>query len=63
MDVGAVKRRKDYYIREGGGFPWTQAVLNLVNPRSLVACLSTKGAINNVLTNLLIGLIQIWVNN
>jgi hypothetical protein len=36
---------------EGGGFPRVQAVVNLVSPKSHVACLSTKGAPESELTN------------
>jgi hypothetical protein len=41
-DVGAVERRKEYYMEEGGGFPRARAVVSLVSPKSPVACLSTK---------------------
>jgi hypothetical protein len=34
---------------EGGGFPWVRAVVSLVSPKSLVVCLNTKGAINNII--------------
>ncbi len=57
-DVGAVERRKEYYMGEGGGFPWVWAVLSfvsLVSLKSPVACLSIKGAPESVLTNLSIG--------
>jgi len=37
-DVGATERWKEYYIREGGGYPRVQAVVNLVSPGLLVAC-------------------------
>jgi len=36
--------------------PRVQAVMNLVSPELLVACLSTKGALESDLTNLLVGL-------
>jgi hypothetical protein len=54
-DVGAVERRKEYCMGEGGGFPQVQAVVSLVNPESPVACPSTKGAPESELTNLLVG--------
>jgi hypothetical protein len=44
---------------EGGGFPRIQAVVSFVSPESPVACLSTKGAPENELTHLLVGLMQI----
>jgi hypothetical protein len=44
---------------EGGGFPRIQAVVNHVSPKSLMACLSTKGALERELTNLLVGLMQV----
>jgi hypothetical protein len=53
-DVGAVERRREYYMREGGGFPRVQAVVSLVSPESHVACLNTKGAPKSELTNLLV---------
>ncbi len=62
-DVGAAKRRREYYMGENGGFPRVQAVVNLVSPELLVACLSTKGVQENDLTNLLVGLMQVRVSN
>jgi hypothetical protein len=63
LDVGAAERRKKYYMGEGGGFPRIRVVVNFVNPKSPVACLSTKGAQESELTNLLVGLMQIRVSN
>jgi hypothetical protein len=54
-DVGAVERRKEYYMGEGGGFPWVWAVLSFVSLKSPMACLSIKGAPESVLTNLSVG--------
>jgi len=48
---------------EGGGFLRVRVVVSLVSPELLVACPSTKGAIECELTNLLVGLIQVRVNN
>jgi hypothetical protein len=62
-DVGAAGRLKEYYMGEGGGFPQVRAVLSLVSPGSPVACPSTKGAPENELTNLLVGLMQVQVSN
>ncbi len=59
LDVGATERHKEYYMGEGGGFPRIWAVVSLVSPESPVACLSTKGAPESELTNLLVGLMQI----
>ncbi len=56
LGVGAAKRHKEYYIGEGGGFPRVRAVVSLVSPELLVACPSTKGALESELTNLLVGL-------
>ncbi len=58
-DVGATKRRREYYMGEGGGFPRVRVVVNLVSPKSPMACPSTKGASESELTNLLVGLMQI----
>ncbi len=63
LNVGAVERHKKYYTGEGGGFPQVWAMVSLVSPRLPVPCPSTKGAPNNVLTNLLVGLMQIQVSN
>jgi hypothetical protein len=42
---------------EGGGFPRAQVVVNLMSPKSVVVCPSTKGVPESELTNLLVGLI------
>ncbi len=60
--MGATERHKVYYMGEGGGFPQVQAVVSQVNPKLLVACLSTKGVPENELTNLLVGLMQVRVS-
>jgi hypothetical protein len=62
-DIDAVERRKEYYMEEGGGFPWVWAVVSLVSPELPMACLSTKGVPESELTNLLVGSIQVRVNN
>ncbi len=41
---------------EGGGFPQVWAVVSLVSPELLVACPSTKNALECELTNLLVSL-------
>jgi hypothetical protein len=38
-------------------------VVNIVNPKSPVACASTKGALENELTNLLVGLMQVRMSH
>jgi hypothetical protein len=55
-------RRKEYYMREGGGFPRIRAVVSQVSPRLPMACPSTKGAPECELTNLLVGLMQVRMN-
>jgi hypothetical protein len=62
LDAGAVERRREYYMGEGGGFPWVRAVVSLVSPELPVACPSTKGALESGLTNLLVGLMQVQVS-
>jgi hypothetical protein len=42
LDVGAVERRREYYMGEGGGFPRVRAMVSLVSPGSPVACPNTK---------------------
>ncbi len=59
LDVGAAERHREYYIEEGGGFPRVRAVVSLVSLELLVACPSIKGALENELTNLLVGLMQV----
>jgi hypothetical protein len=51
-----VDKRREYYMGEGGGFPWIQVMVSLVSPRLLVACPSTKGAPKSELINLFVGL-------
>jgi len=48
---------------EGGGFLQIRIVVSLVSPELPVACSSTKGALENELTNLLVGLVQVQVSN
>jgi hypothetical protein len=51
---------------EGGGFPRVWAVVSfvsLVSLELLVACPSTKGALECELTNFLVGLMQVRVSN
>ncbi len=55
-NVGAMERRREYYMGEGGGFLQVQALVSLVSPWLPVACLSTKGVLECELTNLLVGL-------
>jgi len=61
-DVGAIKRHKIYYMGEGCGFPWVRAMVNHVSLKLPVACPSTKGALENELTNLLVGLMKVRIN-
>jgi hypothetical protein len=55
-DVDVVERCRDYYMGEGGGFPQVRAVVSFVSAELPVACLSTKGAPEIELINLLVGL-------
>jgi hypothetical protein len=55
LDVALVESCKVYYMGEGGGLFRIQAVVNLMSPESPVVCLSTKGALEIELTNLLVG--------
>ncbi len=58
-DVGAVKRHREYYMKEGGGSPRVRAVVSLLSLELPLACPSTKGAPKSELSNLLVGLMQI----
>jgi hypothetical protein len=58
-----MERCREYYMGEGGGSTQVRAVVSLVNPESPMACPSTKGALKNGLTNLLVGWMQIRVSN
>jgi hypothetical protein len=60
-DVGAAGKRREYYMRKGGGFPRVRAVVSHVNWGSPMACLSTERAPKCELTNLLVGLMQVRV--
>ncbi len=55
LDVALVESCRVYYMGEGGGFLRVRAVVSFVSPESPVTCLSTKGAPENELTNLLVG--------
>jgi hypothetical protein len=60
--IGAAERHKIYYMGEGGGFPRVRAVVSQMNPELPMACPSTKGVPKSELTNLLVGLMQVRVN-
>jgi hypothetical protein len=53
-DEGVAKRRREYYMGEGGGFPQVWAVVSIVSPKSPMACPNTKGAPKSELINLLV---------
>ncbi len=55
-------KHKEYYMGEGGGLPRVRAMVSLVSLELAVVCPSTKGAPENELTNLLVGLMQVWVS-
>ncbi len=61
--MGAAERHIVYYMGEGGGFPRIQAVVSFVSLELLVACPSTKGALESELINLLVGLMQVQVSD
>jgi len=46
LDARATKSCREYYMGEGGGFPWVRAVVSQVSPRLPVACLNTKNVQN-----------------
>jgi hypothetical protein len=54
LDVGAMERRREYYMGEGGGFLRVWVMVNLVSLESPVVCPSTKGVPKGELTNLLV---------
>jgi hypothetical protein len=54
-----MERHKVYYMGEGGGLPRVRAVVGQVSPKLPVTCPSTKGALECVQTNLLVGLMQV----
>ncbi len=58
-NMGAAGKHKEYYMGEGGGFPRVWAMVSLLSPELPVACRSTKGAPKIILTNLLVGLMQV----
>jgi hypothetical protein len=63
LDVGVVGKHKEYYMGEGGGFPRIQAVVSLVSPELPMVCPNIKGVPKIVLSNLLVGLMQVQVSN
>ncbi len=62
-NLNATKRHREYYMGEGGGFPWVRAMVSFMSPKLLVACPNTKGAPESELTNLLVGLMHVRVSN
>jgi hypothetical protein len=44
LDVAPMKRHREYYKAEGGGFPQVWAMVNLVSPSLPMANPSTKSA-------------------
>jgi hypothetical protein len=62
LDVALVEWHKVCYMGEGGGFPWVRIVVSQVSPKLPVVCPSTKGVPKCELTNLLVGLMQVWVS-
>jgi hypothetical protein len=44
LDVGLMERHKEYYKREGGGFPQAWVVVSLVSLSLPVAYLNAKSA-------------------
>jgi len=54
-DASVAESHREYYMGEGGGFPWIRAVVSQVSPKLPMACLSTKGASECDITNLLVG--------
>jgi hypothetical protein len=62
LDVAPVKWHRVYYMGAGVGFPRVHAVVSQMSPKLLVACPSTKGALECELTNLLVGLMQVRVS-
>ncbi len=51
-----MRKHKEYYMGEGGGFPRVRAMVSHVSPGSTVACPSTESVPECELTNLLVGL-------
>jgi len=45
-DASVTERRREYYMGEGGGFPWVQAVMSQVSPGLPVAWSNTKSVPN-----------------
>jgi len=45
-DASVVENRREYYMREGGGFPRVRAMVSQMSPRLPVACPNTKNVQN-----------------
>jgi hypothetical protein len=58
-----MQKHKEYYKGGGGGFPRVRAVVSLVSLKLLVAYPNNKGALESELTNLLVSLMHVRVNN
>jgi hypothetical protein len=58
-----MRRQKEYYMGEGGGFPQVWAVVSLVSPELPVDFPYIKGAPESDITNLLVGLMQVRVSS
>jgi len=59
LNVGAPGRHNEYYMGEGGGFPRVRAVVSLMSLELLVAYPNSTGTPKIVLTNSLVGLVQV----
>jgi hypothetical protein len=62
LNASAMERHKEYYMGEGGGFPRVRAMVSQMSPELPVVCPNTKSAPKCELTNLLVGLMQVWVS-
>ncbi len=62
LDVGLLERHREYYMGEGGGFPRVWAVVSLTSPKLHVVCPNTKGVVQHSINQLVVGWMQIRMN-
>jgi hypothetical protein len=60
---GVMERHREYYMGEGGGFPRIRVMISFVSPELPMACPNIRGAPESELINLLVGLMQVRINN
>jgi hypothetical protein len=63
LDVAFVVNHKEYYKREGGGFPQVGVVMSLVNQCVSVVCVHAPKVFQLCINKLIVWFVQVCVNN